>query len=144
MLAEKLGTTLPIVASAADKYIAVGAAADCDISDIADNGYRITVKNGNVQINGTGSRGVVVGAYRFLEEFAGRKVYTSTLAVLPKADAVAVPANTDILYEPFFEYTDTDWISPRNSEYSLWHRYQHREELDTHNVGFFPGLSGFP
>lgn len=119
VLAEALGSALPIVASAADRYIAVGAAADCDISGVADNGYKITVKNGNVQINGTGSRGVVVGAYRFLEEFADRKVYTSRLTELPKADTITVPAGTDILYEPFFEYTDTDWISPCDPEYSL-------------------------
>lgn len=119
VLAEALGTTLPIVSSATGKNIAVGAAAECDISDVADNGYRITVKNGSVQINGTGSRGVVAGAYRFLEEFAGRKVYTSTLAVLPKADAVTMPADTDIVYEPYFEYTDTDWLSPHDVEYSL-------------------------
>lgn len=119
VLAEALGVTLPIVGAASDKYIAVGAAADCDLSAVADNGYRITVKNGNVQINGTGSRGVVVGAYRFLEEFAGRKAYTSSLIVLPKALSVTVPAGTDIVYDPFFEYTDTDWISPCDPEYSL-------------------------
>lgn len=119
VLSESLGQTLPIVSSASEKFIAVGAAADCDISGIADNGCRITVKNGNVHINGTGSRGVVVGAYRFAEKFAGRKVYTSTLTVLPKTDAITVPANTDDIYEPYFEYTDTDWISPTDPEYSL-------------------------
>lgn len=119
VLAEALDATLPIVAYASEKYIAVGAAADCDVSSVADNGYRITVSNGSVMINGTGSRGVVVGAYRFLEEFAGRKVYTSTLTVLPKAASITVPADTDIVYEPYFEYTDTDWISPCYPEYSL-------------------------
>ena len=119
VLSEALGTALPMVNSASEKYIAVGAAAECDIASVADNGYRIAVINGNVHINGTGTRGTVVGAYRFLEEFADRKVYTSTLTVLPSAASITVPAGTDIVYAPYFEYTDTDWISPRDPEYSL-------------------------
>lgn len=116
---QAIGQTLPIVSSADEKYIAVGLAAAADVSAVAPDGYRITVLNGNVHLKGTGQRGIVAGANRFVEEFAGRKVYTSLLTVIPKADSVTVPADTDIIYEPYFEYTDTDWISPCDPVYSL-------------------------
>lgn len=118
-LGELFGAQIEVTSSAHEKVIAVGAAADCDVSGVADNGYRIVAKNGSVHINGTAQRGLQIAAYRFLEEFCGRKVYTSTITVLPKSETITVPARTDIVYEPFFESTDTDWKSPSDTEYSM-------------------------
>lgn len=118
-LSEVFGAEIRTVTSPSGHYIAVGSASEADVSEVADNGYRITAAGGNVHIGGTGVRGLQAGAYRFLEQFCGRKVYTEEITVLPKADTVAVPADTDIVYEPFFEYTDTDWRSPCNVEYSM-------------------------
>ncbi|MBQ7688321.1 MAG: DUF4838 domain-containing protein [Clostridia bacterium] len=118
-LSEVFGVQIPVVTSASGRYIALGAAAAADVSGVAVNGYRIAVLDGNIHIAGTGVRGLIAGVNRFLETFCGRKVYTSRLTVLPRADAVTVPADTDIRYEPFFEYTDTDWRSPHDAEYSL-------------------------
>lgn len=118
-LGEVFGAQIDVTSSAHEKVIAVGAAADCDVSSVADNGYRIVAKNGSVHINGTAQRGLQIAAYRFLEEFCGRKVYTSTITVLPKSETITVPARTDIVYEPFFESTDTDWRSPSDTEYSM-------------------------
>ncbi len=118
-LGEVFGAQIEVTSSAQEKVIAVGAAADCDVSGVADNGYRIVAKNGSVHINGTAQRGLQIAAYRFLEEFCGRKVYTSTITVLPKSETITVPARTDIVYEPFFESTDTDWKSPSDTEYSM-------------------------
>ncbi len=39
--------------------------------------------------------------------------------MLPKSETITVPARTDIVYEPFFESTDTDWKSPSDTEYSM-------------------------
>ena len=118
-LSEVFGAEISIVSEAADHYIAVGGASSADVSAVAANGYRITVIDGNIHIGGTAQRGLQAGAYRFLEEFCGRKVYTSNLTVMPKADSITVPADTDIIYTPYFEYTDTDWRSPRDPEYSM-------------------------
>ena len=76
ILTEVFGKALPIMNEADKNYIAVGAAADCNISDIEKNGYRILVDDGSVLIKGAEKNGVVTGVYHFLEEFAGRKVYT--------------------------------------------------------------------
>jgi len=119
VLSEVFGREIAVVTSAKDNYIAVGSASKADVDSIAVNGYRIQVIDGNIHIGGTGVRGIQAGAYRFLEEFFGRKVFTSSITVMPAADSVDIPADTDIVYEPFFEYTDTDWLSPRDVEYSL-------------------------
>ena len=118
-LSEALGADIPTVTQARDKYIAVGSASGEDVSGIAVNGYIIKAADGNIHIAGTGVRGLCAGVYRFLEEFCGRKVYTGGITVLPAASDISVPADTNIKYEPFFEYTDTDWKSPRDVEYSL-------------------------
>ncbi len=110
---------IEITEMAEGNYIAVGSVARTDVSAVAVNGYRIQVIDGNIHIAGTGERGLQAGTYRFLEEFCGRKVYTRTITVLPNAESVVVPADTDIVYEPYFEYTDTDWNSPRDVEYSM-------------------------
>lgn len=118
-LAEVFGAAPQTVTQADGQYIAVGAASAADTSALAENGYRIAVIDGNLHISGTGVRGLQAGVYRFLEEFCGRKVYTEQITILPKADFISVPADTDLVYAPFFEYTDTDWRSPCDAEYSM-------------------------
>ncbi len=118
-LSEVLGEEIQESTTADGNYIAVGSASDLDLSGAAENGYRIAVKDGNIHIGGTGVRGLQAGVNRFLEEFCGRKVYTGDITVLPQAESITVPADTDISYAPFFEYTETDWKSPRNNNYSL-------------------------
>ena len=118
-LSEIFGAEIEIVSSADKRYISVGSASAADVSGVAVNGYRIKAVGGKLHLNGTGARGLQLAAYRFLEEFCSRKVYTSTITVLPKADSITVPGNTDIVYEPYFEYADTDWRSPCNAEYSM-------------------------
>ena len=118
-LSEVFGAEIEAVSSADEKFIAVGSASACDVSEVADNGYRITVIGGNIHINGTAQRGLQIAAYRFLEEFCGRKVYTTKITVLPQSESILVPFDTDIVYEPYFESTDTDWRSPLDTEYSM-------------------------
>lgn len=118
-LSQVFGVSVTAAANAAAPYIAVGAAAKADVSGMAANGYRIQVIDGCIHIDGTGQRGLQIGAYRFLETFCGRKVYTSEITVLPTASEIRVPADTDICYEPFFEYTETDWRTADIAEYSL-------------------------
>ncbi len=118
-LSAVFGTEPAVITSAQGSYIAVGSASQADVSELSVNGYRIQVIDGNIHIGGTGVRGLSDGAYRFLEEFCGRKVYTYRNIETAKANSISVPADTDIVYNPFFEYTDTDWLSPCDAEYSL-------------------------
>jgi len=118
-LSEYFGKEIETVSEAQEHYIAVGSAGKADVSDVAVNGCRILVIDGNVHIGGTGTRGLQTGAYRFLEEFCGRKVYSAEITVSRNGDTIAVPGMTDVVFEPYFEYTDTDWRSPRDTEYSM-------------------------
>ena len=118
-LEEVFGARPATLTEPAGRYIALGEASEADVSEVAVNGCRITAKGGNLHIAGTGARGLQTGVYRFLEEFCGRKVYTSSITVLPAAESISVPADTDLVYEPFFEYADTDWKSPHDLEYSM-------------------------
>ena len=119
VLSEAFGKEIRTVTQAESNYIAIGSASQADVSAVAPNGYRIQAIGGNVHIGGTAQRGLQIGVYRFLEDFCGRKVYTEKITVLPKAEKITVPANTDIVYEPYFEYTETDWRSPRDLEFSM-------------------------
>ncbi len=118
-LSELFGKKIPCVSSADNKYIAVGSASKTDITEIEENGYRISAIDGNIHISGRGARGLYSGIYRFLEKFCGRKVYTAEIIKMTATGGISVPNETDIKYNPFFEYTDTDWKSPRDVEYSL-------------------------
>ena len=88
-------------------------------SEIPDNGYVIETKENEVLITGNGTRGVIHGVYAFLEKYCGCDWYTSTLYSIPKNTELTIPAGERTEYEPFFEYTDTDWVSPTDVEYSL-------------------------
>ncbi|HBL40081.1 MAG TPA: hypothetical protein DDY98_00310 [Ruminococcaceae bacterium] len=84
-----------------------------------DNGYITQAQDENVQITGSSLQWAVRGLYNFLEKYGGISVYTSKLTVF-KNKTIQVPVSLDTTYVPFFEYTDTDWLSPTDTEYSLF------------------------
>lgn len=88
-------------------------------ADIPDNGYVIETEENTVNITGNGTRGVIHGVYAFLEKYCDCDWYTSTLYSIPENSELSIPAGEKTEYKPFFEYTDTDWKSPLDTEYSL-------------------------
>ncbi len=91
-----------------------------DYSDeAADNGYIIETGENEVSIKGSGTRGVIHGVYAFLEKYCGCDWYTSEFYSIPENEALIIPAGEKTEYKPFFERTDTNWVSPRDVEYSL-------------------------
>ena len=83
------------------------------------NGFNIAAKGDSVFISGSSLSQTVRGVYAFLEKFCGVNCFTSEIAVY-SLDEIRVPSGTDYSYAPYFEYTDTDWLSPKNTEYSLF------------------------
>ena len=118
-LSKVFGSEISVDSQNSGSCIVLDSVIPAEGSGIENNGYRIKAEGGRVLITGAGPRGLQAGVCRFLEEFCGRKVYTSTLTVLPEAESVAVPEDTDILYAPFFEYAETDWKSPGDWTYSM-------------------------
>ena len=87
--------------------------------EVADNGYVIETAENKVTITADGTRGIIQGAYAFLEKYCDCDWYTSTLISIPENENLTIPAGERTEYAPYFEYTDTDWVSPRDLEYSL-------------------------
>lgn len=85
----------------------------------ADRGYSIVCNGENIEITGSDLSQAVRGMYAFLEKFGGIRCYTSKLIKYTQ-DCITVPADTNYKYSPSFEYTETDWLSPRDLQYSLF------------------------
>ncbi|MBQ6165190.1 MAG: DUF4838 domain-containing protein [Clostridia bacterium] len=83
------------------------------------NGFVIEETGGAVSVTGSDLAMAVRGVYAFLERYAGVRCYTSALTKCEKSEVV-VPTGEKYVWTPTFEYTDTDWLSPRNTEYSLF------------------------
>ena len=114
-LGEITGKSFPVSASAEEGLVFRLSYSD----DVPDNGYVIETKENEVLITGSGTRGVIHGVYAFLEKYCDCDWYTSTLYSIPENENLTIPAGEKTEYRPFFEYTDTDWVSPRDIEYSL-------------------------
>ncbi len=87
-------------------------------TDVADNGYIIEIESDSVVINGNGQRGLIHGIYAFLEKYCGCKWYARDVISVPESSSLSFPSGEKTVYEPFFEYTDTDWYAT-DMEYSV-------------------------
>lgn len=86
---------------------------------LQDNGYLIETAENQVSILGNGTRGVIHGVYAFLEKYCNCRWFTSGIYSIPEKSSLTIPAGEKTEYKPFFEYTETDWKSPHDIEYSL-------------------------
>ena len=108
------------------------------------SGYRVAAKSPDVVITGQNLAQAVRGVYGFLSEVCGVRMFTADTVTYP-ASAADIAADTDISYTPPFEYTETDWFSPKNTEYALFNhitgtRYR---KLPPEMGGGVDFLSGF-
>ena len=112
---EKItGYVLQVVPESSDPRIVI----ETD-KETCPNGYIISSDGNNIGITGSSLQWTVRGVYSFLEKYGGIRVYTSE-KITCTADKIEIPCNLHEEYTPFFEYTDTDWLSPRDTEYSLF------------------------
>ena len=122
-LDEIIGGDIAVITddNEASVEICVGATnrSDADFEDKADGSYVIKSAQDKVIINGAGNKGTINGVYAFLEKYCGCHWYESEVIVVPENSALTVPTNIDIEYSPFFEYTETDTTSSRDTEFSL-------------------------
>ena len=118
------GLELPIVTDSTEKAdfeLLVGntARTTAALTNTTDGAYRIESTDGAIEIVGTGNRGTIYGTYAFLEKICGFHWYAENVTVIPDAKNITLADDILIDYVPAFEYTDTDWMSPRNDQYSL-------------------------
>ncbi len=145
------GFTLPIVTDAQepqDKEIIVGktnretgGSYAVDRTLLGDEGLIIKTVGEKLVIAGGEKRGTLYGVYTFLEEIIGCHWYTSALIVIPHTDDLKIPVNINITEKPYFEYRETDWMSPRDITYSIANKqngniYRQLSEAQGGNVGY--------
>lgn len=85
--------------------------------------YVFSGDNKNITISADNKDHLLRGAYAFLEEFGGIRCYTSKM-IKATSDKIVFPVKTGgykKAYNDYFEMLDTDWISPKDDEYS-WFR----------------------
>lgn len=112
-----------IVTAAPDGAFALNvgnAALSCDeVKDLADGSYVIRSAENGADICGAGNRGTLYAACAFLEKFGGCRWLTSAMGMTSEQTEILLPATIDEKYDVYFEYTDTDWRSPRDPDYSV-------------------------
>ncbi len=116
-------------------------------SEKVKNGYVITRENAGeiISITAANAASLVRGIYAFVEKFCGVRKYTYAPAVVKKEPTV-LPVKIDEKYEPFFEYTETDWLSPHSTEYSFFNglngtRYRRLPDECGGNAGYISGFA---
>ncbi len=128
--------------NSAEKGIFIGKAADfVQLDGVKTEGYRILANGTKIGIAGVGIRGTIYGVYGFLREYCGCRWYSRDLIVTPEAAKIAIPADTDKIFNETFEYRETDWISPTDKEYSLANElnggnYRHFTPAEGSNVNY--------
>lgn len=87
--------------------------------NLTEGSYRIKSYQNGIYINGGGNRGVIYGVYRFLEDFCGFHYYSTKTGYNITEKTYLQIEDIDIVYDSFFEYTETDWLSPRDPLFSV-------------------------
>lgn len=105
----------------------------------------VFTKGEKIVIAGAEKRGTLYSVYAFLEEALSFRALTSDLYYMPKNTTVKVPLNLNISQKPYLEYRETDWISPKDVEYSLANRLNSNiyRSLSDENGGYMGYVGSF-
>ncbi|MBQ6265429.1 MAG: DUF4838 domain-containing protein [Clostridia bacterium] len=116
-------------------------------SEKVKKGYVITRENADeiISITAANAASLVRGIYAFAEKFFGVRKFTYASAVKPSKMPV-LPDKINEKYEPFFEYTETDWLSPHSTEYSFFNglngtRYRKLPDEYGGNAGYISSFA---
>lgn len=150
-LRQICGTTIPLVTDdgpAVEKEIIVGqtnrelgGGFTFERNDLGEEGFIIRTLGSKLVILGGQPRGTIYGVFTFLEEALGCRWFSSKLIVIPKMEDLKIPKDIDIKQKPYFEYRETDWISPRDKIYSLANKqngniYRKFSQAEGGNMGY--------
>lgn len=82
-------------------------------------GYTIAAEGENPVIAGANAAQTMRGVYGFLRDVCGARMFTAGAVTYP-AKLPKIPADLSLSYTPPFEVTETDWFSPKHTDYALW------------------------
>ncbi len=80
-----------------------------DVSKLDDGAYIIKSFDGGVAVIGAGTRGNIYGVCRLLKDYGGYRCYVAGESFTNDGSDLIIPDDVEIRYDPFFEYTETDW-----------------------------------
>ncbi len=154
-LAQIAGVELAVAddtATAAEKEIIVGKtnregdAYTIDRDALGDDGIRFLTVGKKLVLAGGEKRGTLYAVYEFLYRYFNCRWYTKDVIVIPERESIQIPESIDYTYVPDFEYRETDWISPHDTEYSLANHlngnsYRWLSEEDGGTFGYANGLA---
>ncbi len=137
-LALASGVTLPIIGEKEEwtKEIRVGVT-NRDTSaelynDLKNEGFAITVRDGNLTIRGKSERGHFNGVYDFLEHFIGWRFVAKDDEFCKDGDA-ELDEGLCYKYSPVFEYRQLDWLASKDE---AWQRKNGENSKDFPWLGF--------
>lgn len=153
-LKEISGTLIPIVSDSvvsSPKEIIVGktnregSEYTVNRSSFGLEDVNVFIRDKKIIIAGAEKRGTLYSVYAFLEEAFGFRAYAHNLYHMPKSTTVKVPLNLNISQKPYLEYRETDWISPKNLEYSLANKLNSNiyRSLSAENGGYMGYVGSF-
>ncbi len=105
-----------------------------EIRGKAADSYILAPFGDGLAIFGAGSRGTLYGVHTFLEDFCGFKCYAWYPVMVMTSDKMALPEEK-IVYEPYFEYRNTDWRSGWMPLYSVAHKLNGELQSDAPEHG---------
>ncbi|NMP37628.1 MAG: DUF4838 domain-containing protein [Clostridiales bacterium] len=149
-LKQMSGVQLPIVSDSVSesaeeiivgKTSREGSAYTVDREYLGDEGVNFFTLGKKLVIAGGEKRGTLYSVYTFLEEVLDCHWYTSELIIIPESAKVEIPAELNTVQLPSLEYRETDWISPRDVEYSMANKlnsniYRYLSEENGGTVGY--------
>ncbi|NLA77865.1 MAG: DUF4838 domain-containing protein, partial [Clostridiales bacterium] len=149
-LKQMSGVELPIVPDTvpeAAREIIVGrtsregAAYTIDREHLGDEGVNFFTVGEKLVIAGGEKRGTLYSVYTFLEEILDCHWYTAELIIIPANAKVEIPVEISVTQLPSLEYRETDWISPKDVEYSLANKlnsniYRHLSDENGSSMGY--------
>ncbi len=92
--------------------------------------FRINTEKQSVLIAGGPGKGVIYGAYAFVERFLGCRKWDGGAAYTPEMSTVAVPRDVRISEAPAFRYREVYMPAAcTDAEYLDWHRLHRFEDL---------------
>lgn len=100
-----------------------------EIPEIKGDGYFIGTDNQDVVICGGNGKGVVYGAYAFIEKFLGGKKLADEPGKVTEYKQWELPSNYSFTYSPQMIYRQTYYPQSNDPEYLDWHGLHKFEDL---------------
>lgn len=109
--------------------------------ELGEEGFHIFFEGQNLVISGGRPRGVLYGAYTFLEEYVGCRFYTPSFETIHRADSIDVPANINNKQLPVFDTRYSFWYDIINSQ-SLKAKLKVNHDVTSEALGGGKGFTG--